>query len=270
MRSGFPTGAHWRDQKGGSFRASCLSHTSASLAAMVWCTTFFDHQFRGISFFFFRGKDGDGNSTEHPWGSWKTDIDICILIFYTHHTLYIYTNRCISRRGVYWSPPFFGEPTWSISCFPNDMEIAFNNLKNAWKDLMASVGWGTESGGLFVESGTTMTYPSLYKDGAFFKRNPLKRTSTKRLVKYSSFESGWLTSIGFLRSRKLLKETCWSRLVMENMVWIYRLYSLIPDLQIDIPTWWFQPSFLHNFIFNAWLATRFFVFGLSDPFAKLF
>jgi len=37
------------------------------------------------------------------------------------------------------------------------MEIAFNNLKNAWKDLMASVGWGTESGGLFVESGTTMT-----------------------------------------------------------------------------------------------------------------
>lgn len=73
VRSGFPTGAHWRDQKGGSFRASCLSHTSTSLAAMVWCATFFDHQFRGIRFEN-RLKDGDGKSTEHPWGSGKTGI----------------------------------------------------------------------------------------------------------------------------------------------------------------------------------------------------
>lgn len=55
------------------------------------------------------------------------------------------------------------------------------------------------------------------------------------------------------------KKTCWSRLVMENMVWIYKLYSLIPDLQIDIPSS-FQPSFLHNFISTLDLQRVFCVF----------
>ena len=57
---------------------------------------------------------------------------------------------------------------------------------------------------------------------------------------------------------------------MENMVWIYKLYSLIPDLQIDIP---FPHHFsLHFFTtsFQRLNCNEFFLFFcLSGPFAKL-
>ena len=208
MRSGFPTGAHWRDQKGGSFRASCLSHTSASLAAMVWCATFFDHQFRGIRFFFFffRGKDGDGKSTEHPWGSRKMGTYKHIsryIRIYTSYSIYIDTNRCISRRGVYWSPSFGGTDL-KYFLLP---QMTWRSPLATWK-MLGRTWWLRLVGVPNLEVYSLNlgpqwpTHPSLYKDGAFFKQNPLKRTSTKRLVKYSSFESGWLTSIGFLRSPK--------------------------------------------------------------------
>ena len=224
---------------------------------------------------FFQEKIGMGNLLNilgvlERWGHIYILVYIYIYV-YTHHTVYIDTNRCISRRGVYWSPSFGGTDL-KYFLLP---QMTWRSPLTTWK-MLGRTWWLRLVGVPNLEVYSLNlgpqwpTHPSLYKDGAFLKQNPLKRTSTKRLVKYSSSESGWLTSIGFLRSRKLLKETCWSRLVMENKVWIYKLYSLIPDLQIDIP---FPHHFsLHFFItsFQRLNCKEFCVFLFANgPFAEL-